>query len=525
MTFPTIPTGGRVLFTNQADTSGTRTFPDLSSLTKNAGDLLIAIVTTYQSNTNPQFSSWGGGFTELSAGGDQGSATTMGIGIAYKISTGSETGTFTVTQAATITGHASMCLMSIPLTNSVIVPEAGTIANGTSAAADPGSFNPANWGTEDTLWISVTVNGMTSGTGSWTGTDATAPTNYSSRADSNTTDSSTVGQTEIAVAFRQLNAASEDVGAAGGDLSNARNSALIIAIPPVIAGVLAGVAAETFGAGSSVMVGAGALAGAASEVFGVGSSALKGDAPIAGAAAITITPVGAMQAGAPLAGSAAMVFGAGSSVTVGAGALAGVAAMQFGAGSSAMAGAGALAGVAASALGAGSSAATGAGALAGSAALAFAGTPSFAGAGALAGVAAGVFAASATADEPALPGEMAGVISVGISASAPLAANGDLSGFASLTFTEQGVLLADGALAGVSVMALLAQAEFDVPDGAMTGFAGMAFSVEATGTRMARGAGRSGGSSSGPTRTPNLQTGARSSASSSARSNVQTRTR
>jgi len=235
LAFPTIPTvaGGRVLFTNQADTSGTRTFPSLSSLTKNSGDLLIAIIVTYQSSTNPQFSSWGGSFTEFS---DQGSGSTLGIGIAYKWSTGSETGTFTVTQATTITGHASMCLLSIPGAHASTPPEAGTIANGTSAAADPGSFNPSGWDAEDTLWIAVDGNGMTSGTGSWTACGAGTLTNYSDLANSNTTDSSTVGQTEIAVAFRQVNAASEDRGAVSThDLGNARNSALVIAVRPAAA--------------------------------------------------------------------------------------------------------------------------------------------------------------------------------------------------------------------------------------------------------------------------------------------------
>lgn len=232
MTFPTIPTvaASRVLFANQADTSGTRTFPSLTGLTNNSGDLLIAIITTYQSTTNPQFTTWGGGFTEFS---DQGSATTMGIGLAYKWSTGAETGTFTVTQAATITGHASMCLLSIPLAHPTTIPEAGTIANGTAAAADPGSFNPTNWDNEDTLWIAVDVNGMTNATGSWTKVGAGTLTNYSGQANSNTTDSGTVGQTEVAVAFRQVAAASEDRGAVSThDLSNARNSALIIAVRP-----------------------------------------------------------------------------------------------------------------------------------------------------------------------------------------------------------------------------------------------------------------------------------------------------
>jgi hypothetical protein len=238
MTFPTIPTSGagRVLVTNQADTSGTRTFPDLSSLTKNSGDLLIAIICCYQSSTGSGapggsvFSSWGGSFTEFC---DQmtTNSSTMAIGAAYKWSTGSETGTFTVTQAATITGHASMILMSIPGAHATTPPEVGTIADGTSAAANPGSFDPSGWAAEDTLWIAVAASGMTSGTGSWTKT-GTIPTNYSDGVNTNTTDNSTTGQTELAVAFRQLNASSEDVGTYGVDTSNARNSALIVAVRP-----------------------------------------------------------------------------------------------------------------------------------------------------------------------------------------------------------------------------------------------------------------------------------------------------
>ena len=232
MTFPTIPTvgAGRVLFANQADTSQTRTFPNLSSLTKNSGDLLLAIIATYQSTTNPQFSSWGGGFSEIS---DQGSSTTIGIGVATKTSDGTETGTFTVTQATTITGHASMCLLSIPGWHGTTPPEVGTIANGTTGAADPASFDPSGWAAEDTLWIAVDANGMTNASGTWTGVGAGTLTNYTDQANANVTDSSTVGQVEIAVAFRQVNASAENRGAVSThDTSNARNSALIIAVRP-----------------------------------------------------------------------------------------------------------------------------------------------------------------------------------------------------------------------------------------------------------------------------------------------------
>lgn len=296
MTFPTIPTvaAGRVLFTNQADTSATRTFPNLSSLTKNSGDLLLAIIVTYQSTGNPQFSSWGGGFTEIS---DQGSSTTLGIGVAWKISDGTETGTFTVTQAATITGHASMCLMSIPGAHGTTAPEVGTIANGTAAAADPGSFNPSGWDVEDTLWIAVDGNGMTSGTGSWTACGAGTLTNYSNQADSNTTDSSTTGQTEIVVSFRQNAAASEDRGAVSThDLSNARNSALIIAVRPMGDVAKAGTDGPslTFTDSSAVLAGSSGTDAAALTLTESSTNLVSSDRP--DSVALTFTDASSVQA-------------------------------------------------------------------------------------------------------------------------------------------------------------------------------------------------------------------------------------
>jgi hypothetical protein len=238
MTYPVIPTaaGSRILFGNQADATATRTFPSLTGLTKNSGDLLIAIACGYQDAgvSGAIYSAWGGSFTEFT---DQmtTSGSTMCIGAAYKWSTGSETGTFTVTQA-TPTGHASLCLLSIAWAHPTTVPEAGTIASAAGSAADPGSFNPSGWDVEDTLWIAVDCNGMTSGTGTWGKIGAGTLTNYSGQANSNTTDSSTVGQTEIGVAFRQARAASEDRGAVSThDNSNTRTAALIIAVRPIIA--------------------------------------------------------------------------------------------------------------------------------------------------------------------------------------------------------------------------------------------------------------------------------------------------
>lgn len=232
MSFPTIPTvaAGRVLTAVQADAVATRTFPSLSSLTKNAGDLLIAIVWAYQTTAaaGAAFGTWGGGFTEIR---DSSSSTTMAVGIAYKWSTGSETGTFSVTQAATITGHANMILLSIPGAHATTPPEASVKADGTTSIANPAAFTPSGWGSEDTLWIATGGAGETSLTGSFTGMGS-APASYTDYAETGIS-ADVVGGVGAAVAFHQFNVPSEDIaGFTGVDTSNARNSAVIIAVRP-----------------------------------------------------------------------------------------------------------------------------------------------------------------------------------------------------------------------------------------------------------------------------------------------------
>ena len=231
MTFPTIPTvgAGRVLTAVQADTTATRTFASLTGLTKNAGDLLIAIVLAYQTNINGDvFASWSGGFTEFF---DDGSNGVAAVAAAYKISTGAETGTHTVSQGGTVTGHAALITLSIPGIS--VPPQAGSLNR--SLPPDPGSFSPS-WGTRDTLWIAVALCGETSTTGSFTGV-ASAPTNYSDYADTGIS-ADVVGGIEGAVAFRQLAAASEDQGAFTMDTTNARGAGFVIAVRPVEAAAL-----------------------------------------------------------------------------------------------------------------------------------------------------------------------------------------------------------------------------------------------------------------------------------------------
>ena len=89
---------------------------------------LIAIVCIYDGNsTNAEFSAWGGGFTEF---GDFATTTGVSIGVAYKFSTGSETGTFTVTSADTSTNDYACILLSISGAHASTVPAAAGEGHG-----------------------------------------------------------------------------------------------------------------------------------------------------------------------------------------------------------------------------------------------------------------------------------------------------------------------------------------------------------------------------------------------------------
>lgn len=277
MAFPTIPTvaAGRVLTTVGTTCASGQTFPNLSSLTKNSGDLLIAIVAIYDGNsTDAEFSSWGGGFTEF---GDFATTTSLSIGCAYKWSTGSETGTFTVTSADTSTNDYATILLSIPGAHATTPPEAGGYASGTAAAADPGSLNPSGWDVEDTLWIAVAGCGETSTAGAFTGL-ASAPSTFSDYADTGIS-ADAVGGIEAAVAFLQSAAASVDPGTFGTDTSNTNWGAITIAVRPAPAthdtsGALPGGSAAI--AGTATHIGthptSGALTGQGAVVTGTANS-------------------------------------------------------------------------------------------------------------------------------------------------------------------------------------------------------------------------------------------------------------
>jgi hypothetical protein len=193
------------------------------------------------------FSGWTGGFAEVAD--VDGGATTMAVGVATKTSTGAETGTFAVTQAATVVGHCTLFVMAIAGWHGTTAPELTALAVGTAAAADAAALSPS-WGAADTLWIAVAGNGETSGTGSWLGMGAnTPPTSY--------TDGNSPGLGSDVVG------GIEDVGTwSTHDLSNARNCALLIAVRPAVdpdatvtpstVAAVASVPSVTIAAGSTV---------------------------------------------------------------------------------------------------------------------------------------------------------------------------------------------------------------------------------------------------------------------------------
>jgi hypothetical protein len=233
MAFPTIPTTGAntLLSSTTSPASTTHTFPSLTTLAPAAGDLLIAIIVQYQGGTANQYGTWGASFNELLDDALTSGTGNGALGIARKTATGSESGTFTVTSANSF--KSVQFLMRIPAGtwHGTTIPEAQAASRAAGLAADPGSFSPS-WGADDTLWIAVAGQTETSTTGS-PPTLTASPTNYSGDlivarvADA-------VGDITAGVGFRQLNAASDDLGTwTGTNLNRGNGIASVIAVRPV----------------------------------------------------------------------------------------------------------------------------------------------------------------------------------------------------------------------------------------------------------------------------------------------------
>ena len=156
------------------------------------------------------------------------SGVTVALGAAYKWSTGSETGSFTVTQAATITGHANMMLLAIPGAHATSPPEAGGAASGTNSNADAGSIS-ASWGTLETLWMTFCGVGETATAGSFQGVIGGPGSGWGDFAETNIS-ADVVGGMDMGISFLQSTTTPQDPAAFNTDTSNARWRAATIGV-------------------------------------------------------------------------------------------------------------------------------------------------------------------------------------------------------------------------------------------------------------------------------------------------------
>lgn len=153
MAFPTIQTADTKNGTVTSNSSSwTLTYP--TNLAN--GDLILAFVAA---DGAPSFS-WPAGWIRRDT-----NATAVAMAMAWKISDGTETSTFTLTLGASEQGGWRIFRITgwfgsgIPTSGNwtAQVNADGTAlaapAQGTNAAPDPGSLNPANWDVEDTLWF------------------------------------------------------------------------------------------------------------------------------------------------------------------------------------------------------------------------------------------------------------------------------------------------------------------------------------------------------------------------------------
>lgn len=165
------------------------------------GDLLIAFIALENETGSPQFSAWSDGFTEIkdkTTGGGAGAS----VGVAYKLSDGSEGANITVTSVDAERAAHCMYRISGALRPTALPPEITAGASGLSAAPDPDNLAPAAAFTKEYMWMAFcafekddeTITGF--------------PTNYSS----NQINHSMFSGATIGVATRDLDAVSENPG-------------------------------------------------------------------------------------------------------------------------------------------------------------------------------------------------------------------------------------------------------------------------------------------------------------------------
>lgn len=177
-----------------------------------SGDLILAFMGRDGGNST---GTWPAGWVPTSFNG---SASACSITAAKKVSDGTETGTFNVTGLSSEQGCWRVIRISgwegtLGTTflggdaNAGAVDKTGNVGSDTNP--DPLTLDPFNWATEDTLWIAVAA---CDGTPTFTG----FPTSYTQEdhttAGGHAASSGGAGGAGLAMAYRQLNAGSEDPG-------------------------------------------------------------------------------------------------------------------------------------------------------------------------------------------------------------------------------------------------------------------------------------------------------------------------
>ena len=136
-------------------------------------------------------------------------ATTTGGGRTffayYKTAAGTETGTLDLTSSAS--EKSAHIMLRITGQHALTAPE-GTadVASTETANPDPPTFNPTNWDAEDTLWIAGYIKDNDGDT------QSAVPANYSGGLYIDSAGGGGTADIAVGMAWRQLNAASEDPG-------------------------------------------------------------------------------------------------------------------------------------------------------------------------------------------------------------------------------------------------------------------------------------------------------------------------
>lgn len=181
--------------TNTGGAAGTRSYDVPLPSGIQAGELLLMFILVCASSgrtiTTPS------GWTQLYH--ESGGGNARRAGCYYRVATGGEGSTVPVSANS----GSQWATTSYRISGYSAVPEASSVASGSSSSADPPTLSPS-WDAVDTLWIAAVHHSPFS-------TEPAPPTNYG---DQITGISPAVNQTaRTATALRYLNAASENPGA------------------------------------------------------------------------------------------------------------------------------------------------------------------------------------------------------------------------------------------------------------------------------------------------------------------------